>query len=662
MNSHPEGTEIRPNTEQAPNPLQRAAPFLAGAWPLAVLLGLATLPYVGVLRNDFAYIYDDKAQIIDNPYVHSFGHLREILTTSVWSYAGAQGASNYYRPIMTIGFLLCYHLFGPLAYGFHLASLFLHAAVVAMLFLLAKRLFRDPGAAFAAAGLFALHPIHVEPVAWIDSVSDLEVSFFYVLTFWCFLQVGEQRGPRRLWTQAAMTASFFFALFSKELALTLPFLAVIYEHFCRDDRARTSWAQKVGRYGAFWLLSMGYMLVRVHLLGSFAHAMSWQRLTPLETCLSAVALVGQYTFKLLWPAHLSAFYIFHPSTHPFQAPVLEGVVALILGALVFGALWRGARPASLGIVWLLGTLAPVLNARWMGTYVLTDRYLYLPSAGFCLVAGWAGAALWRAAARRQGAWRWAVVAGGSIVAALCITRIATRIPGWRDDVTLISRALAAEPNEFILHDGLGDAYWIRGEWAPAEHEWKEALRINPAFDRPVNALGALYAKQHRYGEAEAYLQRAILLEPNFADAHLNLGAVYAETGRLDRAEEQFRTAVSLAPLNYAAHNVLGKLYLDSGRLDEAEEQFRESIRCDPNLAALDYLGYVYQRRGDNPRAENAFKAALALNGTDSHAHYNLGLIYAATGRTSQAVEELQAALAADPNNPEILSAVEKLRR
>jgi len=254
------------------------------------------------------------------------------------------------------------------------------------------------------------------------------------------------------------------------------------------------------------------------------------------------------------------------------------------------------------------------------------------------------------------------MAGASIVAALCVMRIVTRIPDWRNDVTLVSRALAAEPDEFVLHDALGDAYWIRGEEALAEHEWKEALRISPTFVRPVNALGALCGKQRRYGEALAYLQRAILLTPGDATPHLNLGAVYAEMGRLDRAEQQFRTAVSLAPLNFSAHNVLGKLYFDSGRLNEAEEQFRESVACDRNLAALDYLGYVYQRRGDNARAEEAFKAALALNGTDSHAHFNLGLIYAATGRNAQALEELRAALAADPHNPDILSALEKLKR
>jgi superkiller protein 3 len=297
----------------------------------------------------------------------------------------------------------------------------------------------------------------------------------------------------------------------------------------------------------------------------------------------------------------------------------------------------------------------------MGSYVLAERYFYLPSVGFCMVAGWAGAKLWRAASRRQGAWRLAAAAGVWALAALCALRIVTRIPDWRDDVTLVSRALAAEPDEFILHDGLGDAYWMRGEWALAEREWKEALRLKPTFVRPLIALGALRAKQKRYGEAIPYLERALLLDPSDADAHLNLGAIYAETGNLGRAEEQFRAAVSLAPLNYPAHNVLGKLYFDSGRINEAEEQFRESLQCDPNLAALDYLGSVYQRRGDSPRAAKAFKAALALNGADSHAHFNLGLIYAAAGRKAEAAKELQAALAADPGNPEILSALERVR-
>ena len=112
-----------------------------------------------------------------------------MLTSNVWSHKGARGKTNYYRPLMTIGFSLCYWIFGPSAYGFHLASLLLHAAVVLVLFLLAGRLLRDPVAAFVAASLFALHPVHVESVAWISAVTDIEVTLFYLLTFWCFLRL-----------------------------------------------------------------------------------------------------------------------------------------------------------------------------------------------------------------------------------------------------------------------------------------------------------------------------------------------------------------------------------------------------------------------------------------------------------------------------------------
>jgi Flp pilus assembly protein TadD len=131
---------------------------------------------------------------------------------------------------------------------------------------------------------------------------------------------------------------------------------------------------------------------------------------------------------------------------------------------------------------------------------------------------------------------------------------------------------------------------------------------------------------------------------------------------MDRAEEQFRIAISISPFNFAAHNVLGKLYFDSARLNEAEQQFRESLQVEPNSAAYDYLGYIYTQWSDPNRAESAFKSALVMNGADSHAHYHLGLIYAAAGRDSEALAELQTALASDPNNPEILSALEKLRR
>lgn len=640
---------------------QRGASSFAGAWPLAILLLMATLPYAGILRNDFAYAYDDNAQIIDNPYVHSLGHIREILTTNVWSYKGAQGETFYYRPMMTLGFLLCFQIFGPLAYGFHLASLILHAAVVAMIYLFACRLFRDGSAGFATAALFALHPIHVESVAWISAVTDLELTFFYVLTFWFLVQLGACSGRRRGWTLAGACVSFTLAILSKEQALTLPMLAVLYEFGFRDEAGGATRAERLVWHAPLWLLDLGYLGMRASLLGAVTHSTGWHPLTPYQTILSALALAGQYIFKLFWPAHLLAFYEFVPSTSLFQPAVLGGIAVLALCAGSFIALWNRALPAAFGILWLLVNFGPVLNARWMIAYVFAERYAYLPSVGFCLTAGWLLVALWKWVAPRQAVWRALGEGAACAVVLLCVWRIVTRVPVWRDDITLLTSTLAEQPEDYILHNGLGQAYSLRGETDAAAREYRESLRLKPDFIQSLSALGIVDVQRKDYGEAIELLSRAITLDPRNAEAHLNLGAADAETGKPDLAEAEFRAAITLAPMNFAAHNALGKLYFDTGKLREAQGQFLQSIACEPNLAACDHLGYIYMRWGDRERAETAFKAALSLNSTDSHAHYNLGLICAASGRIAQAREEFQAALAADPNNPEISAALAKLQ-
>ncbi len=143
-----------------------------------VLLLLAVLPYLNTLFNNF--VYDDYYQVLNNPYVHSFHYLREILTTSVWSFQGAQGISNYYRPLMTLGYLLTYHIAGPIPFSFHLVNLVLEASAVWLVYSILRQLSGEP-VALIAAGLFALHPIHTEPVAWIAAVTDLQLAVFYRL-------------------------------------------------------------------------------------------------------------------------------------------------------------------------------------------------------------------------------------------------------------------------------------------------------------------------------------------------------------------------------------------------------------------------------------------------------------------------------------------------
>ncbi len=625
-----------------------------------ILILLAVLPYANTLFNGF--VYDDHTQVLNNPYLRSFRYLREIFSTTVWSYIGAQGGSNYYRPMMTFGYLMCYQLFGPLAYGFHLASIVLHAAAVCLVFMVTRRIFQDRGLAFGAAGLFALHPVHTESVAWIAAVTDLELTLFYLLTFWFFLIVPKAGGGRSALAQLGMTASYALAILSKEQSLTLPFLATVYEHFYREDHAETTGPQKVARYGPLWLLLVAYVLFRLRFLGGFAPVLQRPGLDWSAAVLSAFALLGQYAGKLLWPVNLVAFYVFHESRTLLDWRVIAGIGVLAVGGMLFLGLWRHARQASFGLVLFFLTLLPVLNARWMSGNVFAERYLYLPSVGFSMLATWAVARLWGYVSGRSPAGRRGLALALSMLVALCTLSIVTRNRDWHDDQVLYARTLAAQPDSWHIHNNLGTSYWSRGDTKAAEQEWREALRIKPANPLALSNLGLVRAREKRYEEAVQLFQQALKLQPKFVDAHLHLGDVYLETGSRDLAELQFRAAVALAPLSAPARNHLGQLYFASGRTDEAEEQFRRSVENLPTSLALDRLGGIYFRRGARGEAERAFRGALELDAADDFAHFGLGELYAQAGRNAEAVREYEAGLVTNPSDPEALKALDKLKR
>ncbi len=626
---------------------------------ISILILLSALPYANALRNGF--VYDDTAQVLNNPYIQNFRHLREIFTTTVWSYFGDfRGTSNYYRPIMTLGYLLCHRFFGPRPYGFHLANLIFHAGVVCILFLVTRRMFQTVSLSFVAAAVFALHPIHTEAVDWIAAVTELELTFFYLLTFWFFLGLPRPGERGSGLAQTGMVGSFVLALLSKEQAITLPVLATIYEHLYRSDRAETTWGQKRSRYVVLWLLALAYILVRARLLGGLAPALQRPNLGPAEVLLAALALIGQYAWKLLWPADLCAYYVFPEDIFPLLPWTVLGLVALIVCALLFAVLWTHGRLASFGFVWLLATLAPVLNARWMAGNVFTERYLYLPSVGFCWLVAWAVTRLWETTSTRRAIWRVALVAASLVIVPLSLIRILTRNLDWRNDIVLYKKTLAVAPDAYFIHNNLGAAYWNRGEEKAAEQEWNEAVKLAPNDEYVLHNLGLVSKREKRYEEAVGFFLRALRRRPNYTDAHLDLGLTYKEMGMLKEAEEQLRSAVALSPLSVRAGNSLGELCFDEGRLAEAEEQFRRSIESEPTREGYWDLGFVYWRKDDRDRAERAFKSAEALSPSSSRVHFILGLFYADAGRTSEAVREYQMGLQIDPANPEALAALKKL--
>jgi len=612
----------------------------------AMLILMAVLPYANSLGNGF--VYDDNTQVLNNPYVQDFDHLGDIFSTTVWSYVGAQGVTNYYRPMMTFSYLLLYQAFGPLAYPYHLVSVLLHAGIVCLLFALIARLTGRRLVALLTAGLFAIHPVHTESVAWIAAVTDLQLTLFFLLAFWSYLRSEAPAGARRPGMQVAMTLSFIFAITSKEQSLMLPVLAMAYEHCFRQDRGETTLGQKLGRYYLLWLVTGAYLMFRVRFFGALAPVLQISDLTWPQTILSSISLVGQYTGKLLWPAQLCAFYVFKRSTSLFDPRVLGGVLALLVLVTLFVFLWRRARTVAFAIIWMLVTLAPVLNPRWMAANVFTERYLYLPSVGFCWLAAWAWVSLWEAAqhdpARRK------VLAGAlMLIAITCSTRIVTRNLDWSDDVTLYAKTLEISPDAYHIRNNLGTVLWKQGNVSGAEQEWLKALALHPNDAIVLNNLGLVKSHQKGHEEAMDYFRRAIRLKPLYTDFHLNLGVACLDLGRPD-AETHLRAAVALSPLNVEARNKLGKLYLIAGRLPEAREQFAKSADSQPNGTAFEGLGEIDLRHGDRGLAEKSFQRAIELNPLASIAHFGLAQIYWSAARAAEAEREYAAGLAIDPTN------------
>jgi tetratricopeptide (TPR) repeat protein len=627
-------------------------------WLLAILLFLAVAPYFNTLQNGF--VYDDNNEVLTNPYIRSFSHVGEIFSTRILAHLGSRGATNYYRPISIFGFLICYKLFGLLPYGFHLANIVLHAIIVCLLFGLSKRLFQDQWLAFIAAAIFALHPIHTESVAWVSGVTDLDLALFYLATFWLFLASARPAGGRSEWMHLGMIGSFILALLSKEQAVTLPLLATIFEHFYREDRASTTWRQKASRYGSLWLLVPAYVLFRIRFFGAFAPVQLTRNVTWYQAILSSVPLAGHYVFKMFWPVKLIAYYPFHKSVTLLDPKVLLYFVVLVVIALVFRSLWSSHHLASFGLVWFFLNIAPVLNSCWLGPNVFTERYLYLPSVGFCWVTAWWIQDVWKLSSDRHRARRAALAIGLGVLAVLGFARIVIRNRDWRDDETYYRVTLADVPEAGSLRLNLGAVYWNRMRPADADREWKLALQVSPDSAQLLNNLGLACAGKKQNDEAIAYFERSMRLRPNYTDAHLNLGRLYEDMGRDRDAEIQLQAAAALAPLDVGARNELGKLYFHQERWQEAEGQFKASMASIPNAGAADSLGDIALSQGCRDAAEREYRQAIALDEFDPHGHLGLAGILEIEGHAPEATAEYRAVLSVDPRNPEANEALKRM--
>lgn len=490
---------------------------------LALLVGLA---YLNILGNQFTN-WDDEHLILRNKVVQALD-VRFLIGQFHISYP----------PLPVITHALDHRVWGFNPLGFHLTDITLYTLAVIVFFSLCGHIIGDRRAALVAAALFAVHPLHVESVAWLSSRKDGLGMLFYMLGFFAYIRSEEGSRQRRIWLSALF---YFCALWSKPFTVTLPVALILYDLLLAAPRpaARRIFTSKLPYLVPIAVTALAAIFLDPH----NETAMPYHGGSRYATFLAVMVVVGDYCRMLVLPLRLSALYVVAiPKTIASLRP-MTGILALLL-LLVAAALGRRRRPvASFCIAWGLISLLPVLQII-PNNVIKADRYLFLPSAALCLFAG---SILKRGLCGRR---RQLVLAAcvSAMTALLILTIARNRV--WRDSVSLWGSVIAANPSNF-------DAY---------------------------NNLGIAYCTQMRYDDALASLARALELKPGLSSAHNNLGNVYRLMGRPDEALAEFEKAKGLASDIVYGANVfigMGLIYEERGEYARALEAYDEASRRNP---------------------------------------------------------------------------------
>jgi protein O-mannosyl-transferase len=623
------------------------------------LIVVGFLPYLNTLWNGL--VYDDQYQIIQNPFLRSFHFVGVIFKTSVWAFQVKHATVTYYRPLMSFSYLLIYQAFGPVSYAFHLQNVVLHCGVVILLYLIARRVSGSESIALIAAAWFALHPIHTEVVAWVAAVPDLQMTFFVLLAFWFYLKATSQ--TRRVLPYLLGTyVSFALALLSKEPALMFPAVLLFYDVLRFFPGEKSTLKRCLVYQLPVWLTAAVYVYGRFFLLSGIVPNNIRSTMTLREVLFSAASLFGAYMQKLVWPGTAGAAYRFQATSSALDPRFILGALALSVVGVALLLTFRAKSRIVLAIAWTTVFLLPVLDAKVMASNVFAERYLYLPSVGFCCAAAVLVHAAWSYAAERKYlAIRVGMILGIGAASVTATYAIVKRNAVWHDEERLFRAMLAQDPKNATALSDLGAMYWNSQRKSLARETWFAALHEDPKNFFVLDNLGISAAQEKNYTEAIGYFRSAVAIRPGFPRVHMHLAQALENLGDFASAQIEYEKTLDLAPFDVEARNVYAKFCMGQGRVADAEREYRLSLNVAPSSDALAALGMMAIGSRNATTADQLFKQATELDPFDSRAHFGLARAFELEGRSAEAIHEYERGLETDPSNPEAHAALSKLR-
>jgi protein O-mannosyl-transferase len=553
------------------------------------LLGVAALVlvtaavYGPVLRHGFVN-FDDERYVTDN--AHVLGGLGG--KGLRWA-ATATHASNWH-PLTWVSHMLDVELFGVNPAGHHFTSLLLHAVNAVLLFLVLKGMSGAAGRSALVAALFAVHPLHVESVAWVAERKDVLSACFWMLALGAYLRYVRKRG---VGSYAVVLLAFLGGLMAKPMVVTLPFVFLLLDYWPLGRFSPGGRPGPDGAAGGFapGLARSGLLLEKVPLLALSALSAAVTYLAqakagtlnlavqpyPWLRISNALSAYLRYIGRMLFPADLAVFYPLPARPLPWWQAAAAGVLLAGVSLMAIRASRRRGYPV-VGWLWYLGTLVPVIGLVQVGGQAMADRYTYLPLIGLFVVVSWGA---WDLAGRRRGRRALATAA----VAAIAVLAVAARaqVGYWRDGVTLFTRALQVTADNWIMHVNLGGEMLERGRFEEAVGHFREAVRIAPGNAAYHYKLGSALAAWGKNAEAALSYREAVRLNPDYREARNNLGSVLFELGREEEALGQFAQVLRIDPGSDLAHYNIAEIRRKQGQYAPAIEHYRAALRINPDL-------------------------------------------------------------------------------
>jgi len=576
-------------------------------YPLIIIVILVFGINFNTLFNDF--VYDDNHEVLQNHWIRDIKYLPEIFSSNSWGFAGRD--SNYYRPLNHVIRMINYHIFGFVPWGFHLVNVIFHAGVSVLVFLIAGRLFTRADKSFftipfVAAALFAAHPIHTEQVAWVSSIAGLSLAFFYLLSLYFYITATSEGHTSKV-GYVLSVVSFFLALLSKEQALTLPVVIMIYDYLFRYAPQRK--ADYAKRYLPYLLVAGIYFILRMLALKGFVPVISHSSLTVYQYAINVFPFFVKYLGKLVLPVHLNAYYVFHPVLSIFEP---EAIISLAVTTVFIAMMYRAFkknRTLFFSFSLIVIPLLPALYIPAFGVNAFSERYLYLPSFGFVLLVS----SIFAWARSKSKRWAIAVTTGFFLVLVVYSVGVVSRNTVWKNDYSLWQDTVRKSPDGYVPHNSFGKASHQRGLIDDAIEHFNTALKLYPRHAEAHNNLGVIYGGKGLTDKAMEHFQIAIQLNPDYADAHNNIGIAYGSRGWFSKAREHFQAAIHIRPGFDDFHHNMAVTCMNLGLIDEAIAYFQNALKLNPN-AVNTHLGIAkaYEIKGMTSQAETHRQEATKL--------------------------------------------------